>query len=115
MDPKKNIIPTGTPSREVLPLRSTLIPFIQVSRPIVNGMTSATQSHRLVSPSLRRATMRPNQIKGKNPAANITVLVFDDRQVCGRRPHRQHRRNKHPPGQHMPSRDPLHLHIAGLL
>jgi hypothetical protein len=54
-EPMKNIIPTGTPSCELAPLRTTLRPFIQVRMPRVKGMSITSQSARLVSPPLRLA------------------------------------------------------------
>src|SRR6267378_192906 len=54
-EPMKKLIPTGTPSCELAPLRTTLRPFIQVRIPSAKGISSATQSRRLVSPSLRLA------------------------------------------------------------
>src|SRR5467141_2174019 len=54
-EPMKKFIPTGTPSGEPAPLRTTLIPFIQRRIPSAKGISSATQSKRLVSPSLRLA------------------------------------------------------------
>jgi len=53
--PMKNIIPTGTPSWELAPLRTTFRPFIQVRIPSVKGIRSTIQLKRLVSPSLRLA------------------------------------------------------------
>src|SRR5258707_2399729 len=54
-EPMKRIIPTGTPFWELAPLRTTLRPFIHIRMPIAKGISSATQSQRLVSPSLRLA------------------------------------------------------------
>src|SRR6266481_2296187 len=54
-EPMKKIIPTGTPSCELAPLRTTLTPVIQLRMPFARGISSATQSKRLVSPSLRLA------------------------------------------------------------
>ena len=63
MEPMKKLIPTGTPFCEVAPLRSTSIPFAQVKMPSVRGISSATQSIRLVSPSLRLAVSHPVPIR----------------------------------------------------
>src|SRR6266403_1672280 len=54
-EPMKNIIPAGTPSCELAPLRKTLIPFIHRRVPSAKGIRSTTQSKRLVSRSLRLA------------------------------------------------------------
>ena len=54
-EPMKKVIPTGTPSCELAPLRTTLRPFIQVTVPSAKGIRSTTQSKPLVSPSLRLA------------------------------------------------------------
>ena len=54
-EPKKSIIPTGTPPSELCPLRRTLTPVIQRRMPLPRGINSQTQSQRLVSPSRRRA------------------------------------------------------------
>lgn len=54
-EPMKKVIPTGTPSCELAPLRTTCRPFIQVRMPSAKGIRSTTQSKRLVSPSLRLA------------------------------------------------------------
>jgi hypothetical protein len=42
MEPMKKVIPTGTPSCELAPLRTTLIPFIQVRIPSAKGISSAS-------------------------------------------------------------------------
>jgi len=54
-EPMKKLIPTGTPSCELAPLRTTFRPFIQVRIPSAKGIRSTIQSKRLVSPSLRLA------------------------------------------------------------
>src|ERR1700756_228279 len=54
-EPMQRIIPTGTPSCELAPLSTTLIPTIQVKIPIAKGISIAPQSNRFVSPSLRLA------------------------------------------------------------
>jgi hypothetical protein len=54
-EPMKKVIPTGTPSCELAPLRTTLIPFIQVRIPSAKGIRNKTQSKPLVSSSLRLA------------------------------------------------------------
>jgi hypothetical protein len=58
-EPMKKVIPTGTPSCELAPLRTTFKPVIQVRIPSVKGIRSTTQSKRLVSPSLRLAVSHP--------------------------------------------------------
>src|SRR5438045_6412912 len=50
-EPRKRIIPTGTPFWELAPLRTTLRPVIQLRMPFARGIRSRTQSKRLVSPS----------------------------------------------------------------
>jgi len=54
-EPMKKVIPTGTPSCELAPLRTTFRPFVQVRIPSAKGIRSTTQSKPLVSPSLRLA------------------------------------------------------------
>jgi hypothetical protein len=77
-EPMKKVIPTGTPSCELAPLRTTLMPIIQVRIPSASGISSTTQnvkmtapgtareehqSKRLVSPSLRLAVSHAVPIK----------------------------------------------------
>src|SRR5580704_11745304 len=49
-EPMKKVIPTGTPSSELAPLRTTFKPVIQVRIPSVKGIRRTAQSKRLVFP-----------------------------------------------------------------